>query len=139
MASELESAAGRRGFLAMLLAGLVPAAGSAAPPASRVVFDRDAPNADLTGWKFVAVELTFAPGSPSARHLHPGFVLGYVLEGDFRFQLEGQPEAVYHTGEMFYEPLASHHIVGESAMPGKSARVLAIVFGEKGKPLTVPL
>jgi quercetin dioxygenase-like cupin family protein len=137
MTSELESAAGRRGFLAMLLTGLVPAAG--APPASRVVFDHDAPNADLTGWKFVAVELTFPPGSPSARHLHPGFVLGYVLEGDFRFQLEGQPEAVYHTGEMFYEPLASHHIVGESATPAKSARVLAIVFGDKGKPLTVPL
>ena len=41
-------------------------------------------------------------------HLDPEFVLGYVLEGEFRFQLEGERETMYKPGEVIYEPLGSH-------------------------------
>jgi quercetin dioxygenase-like cupin family protein len=87
-----------------------------------------------------AVELTFAPGTDSAPvHRHEGFVIGYVLEGVFRFQVEGQPEVVLSAGEMFYEPPGSIHLTAGNASSTESAKVLALVFGEAGTPLSLPL
>lgn len=84
------------------------------------------------------VEVTVAAGQHSTAHKHPGFVLGYVLEGRFRFQMAGQPEKVLGVGETFYEQPGGTHLVAESASPGRPARVLAIVIAETGKPIVEP-
>ena len=84
------------------------------------------------------VEVTVAPGQRSTAHKHPGFVLGYVLEGTFRFQMAGQPERVLRVGETFYEPPGGTHLVAESASDRRPARVLAIVIAETGKPIVEP-
>nr|WP_258564175.1 cupin domain-containing protein [Streptomyces himalayensis] len=42
------------------------------------------------------------PGTPPHRHFGPAF--GYVLEGEMRFELEGEPERVIRAGEAFWEP-----------------------------------
>lgn len=84
------------------------------------------------------VEIYCAPGQPSTAHRHPGFVLGYVLEGRFRFQIAGQPERILEAGETFYEPPRTAHLIAESANPKQAARVLAIVIAEPGKPLVEP-
>ncbi|HZS59769.1 MAG TPA: cupin domain-containing protein [Gemmatimonadaceae bacterium] len=84
------------------------------------------------------VEVTCAPGQASTAHKHPGFVLGYVLEGTFRFQMAGQPERILRPGDTFYEPPGGTHVVAESATAGRSARVLAIVIAETGKPIVEP-
>ena len=86
------------------------------------------------------VELYLAPGAPSsAPHRHPGFVLGYVIEGQFRFQIAGQPERTIRAGETFYEPPGAQHLVSASAIADSAARVLAIVIAESGHPITEPL
>lgn len=143
---DFEIAKGRRGFLQASLAALTlllrPLRGAARTPtevARKSLFRQDLPKVNLDGWDFEALEITFPAGVLSNPHFHPGFVIGNVLEGEFRTQLEGQPETVYKAGQMFFEPLASHHIVSGSASQTKPARILAIVFGEKGKQKTVPL
>jgi quercetin dioxygenase-like cupin family protein len=103
------------------------------------LFQQDLPNFRLEGWDFEAVELTFPAGYVSSPHHHSGFVIGYVLEGEFRFQIEGEPEVVYKQGQMFYEPPGAHHLVASSANPMQTTRVLAILFGERGKPKTLDL
>ena len=81
-----------------------------------------------------------APGAPSsAPHRHPGFVLGYVIEGEFRFQIAGEPERTIRAGETFYEPPGAQHLVSASAIADRPARVLAIVIAESGHPITEPL
>jgi quercetin dioxygenase-like cupin family protein len=85
------------------------------------------------------VEIYCAPGERSTAHKHPGFVLGYVLEGEFRFQIAGQPERLLRAGETFYEPPGATHLVAESADAKQPARVLAIVIAESGKPLVEPV
>lgn len=53
--------------------------------------------------KTVVVELL--PGSagfPPHRHSGPSFY--YMLEGELRFELEGEPLRVFRTGEAFWEP-----------------------------------
>ena len=42
------------------------------------------------------------PGTPPHRHVGPAF--GYVLEGEMRFELEGEPTRVLHAGDTFWEP-----------------------------------
>ena len=41
------------------------------------------------------------PGTPPHRHAGPAF--GYVLEGEMRFELEGEPMRVLRAGDTFWE------------------------------------
>jgi quercetin dioxygenase-like cupin family protein len=84
-------------------------------------------------------ELYIAPGKHGAPHKHPGFVLGYVIEGEFRFQISGEPERILRAGDTFYEPPGVTHLLSESASATKPARVLAIVIADSGmKKLSEP-
>ena len=86
------------------------------------------------------VELYLAPGAPSsAPHRHPGFVLGYVIEGEFRFQVAGEPERTLRAGDTFYEAPGAHHLISASASALRPARVLAIVIAGSGQAITEPL
>jgi quercetin dioxygenase-like cupin family protein len=45
------------------------------------------------------------PGDPGAPpHWHPGPDFGYVVEGELRLEIEGQPERIVRAGEAFWEP-----------------------------------
>jgi quercetin dioxygenase-like cupin family protein len=84
-------------------------------------------------------EVYVPAGQPSKPHKHAGFVLGYVLEGELRFQITGQPERILRAGEIFYEPPGVTHLLGESANPDRPARFLAIVIADAdNKSLTWP-
>jgi quercetin dioxygenase-like cupin family protein len=75
----------------------------------------------------------------SPKHVHPGFILGYILDGELRFQLEGEHEKVLSAGDVFYEAPGSIHLLSSSASTIRPARILALAFGEKGKEITKPL
>jgi quercetin dioxygenase-like cupin family protein len=45
-----------------------------------------------------------APGQAAGRHFHPCHVIGCVLSGTIRFQIDKQPETVLVAGEAFHEP-----------------------------------
>ena len=93
----------------------------------------------MKGWAANAIEVTYEPGESSKPHQHAGYVLGYVLEGEVRFQLRGgEPERVYKTGEMFYEPPGSVHQVSGNASKTQRARLLAIITAPSDAPLTKP-
>jgi quercetin dioxygenase-like cupin family protein len=93
----------------------------------------------LNGWQVTVLQLIFPPGFVSARHVHPGFVLGYVIEGEFRLHIEGEPQTLLPAGEVFYEAPGVIHLPSGSASATKQARVLALVFSEKGRELMQPL
>jgi quercetin dioxygenase-like cupin family protein len=53
----------------------------------------------------MTVLVEFPPGDPGTPpHRHSGPAFGYVLEGEMRFELEGESERVVRTGETFWEP-----------------------------------
>jgi quercetin dioxygenase-like cupin family protein len=85
------------------------------------------------GWEAEFVSVTMAPGPGYSPHRHNGFVLGYVIDGAFRFAIDGQPERVLRAGEAFYEPPGALHTVSASADPRRSTRILAIIVAEKEK------
>lgn len=89
--------------------------------------------------KATAVEVTLEPGQASASHRHPGPALGYVLEGEYEWAIDGQPAKVLKAGETFYEPAGCLHRVSRN--PGKvKARVLAwVVHPRDAKDIVLPV
>jgi len=124
--------------IANAVVGWLPPTGARSPFGSRTVGLQDLPAVNLAGWKATLLELSFPGGFIAPSHRHPGFVLGYVLEGKYRFHVEGTPESVLSAGDMFYEPPGCLHLPSGSASAVRSARVLAIAFDEGGKELVTP-
>ena len=102
------------------------------------VFVHDLPNITMDDWQVTVSHVDFAPGRKGSVHHHAGFVLAYVLEGAILNKVSGQPERVYHKGEMFYEPPGSTHLVSDNASATEPARLLAMIFAKKGAKLTLP-
>ena len=77
-----------------------------------------------------------SPGPKTGRHSHPGPVLAYVVEGEFWYLIDGQPEKIYKAGESFQVSNGAIH--SEGASGGKPVKVMAVYVVEKGKPLVQP-
>ena len=114
----------------------------AAANPSRPVATKDAPKVNLDGWQMTATEITIPPGAPPGRkHRHPGFVIGYVLEGQYSFAVNDQPPRVVKAGEMFFESFDAPgevHSASGNASATQPVKFLAIVFTKKGDPITIP-
>jgi quercetin dioxygenase-like cupin family protein len=135
----------RREFIvAAMMAFAAPALGAAQAPAnsSRAVATKDAPAINLEGWQMTATEVTIPAGAPPGRkHRHPGFVIGYVLEGQYSFAVNDQPAKVIKAGEMFFESFDAPgevHSGSSNASATQPVKFLAIVFHKKGDPVTIP-
>jgi quercetin dioxygenase-like cupin family protein len=138
----------RRDFLnglvaAALMAGLasetVHAQENAARPAGRGALRQPLP-APFTGLDAAFAPLTIRPGGPPSRpHTHSGFVLGYVIEGDYLFAINNETPRVVHAGEIFYEPPGATHTTHASAQPDQTVKLLAIVIGPQGAATTHPV
>ena len=106
--------------------------------ANPVVFQHDLPGVNLNGWSVTAVEVNYPPGGSSTAHRHPGITLVYVLEGEIRSKVEDGPEKTYVPGQLFMETPGQLHGVSRNASDTKPAKFLALLFAEKGNPLTTP-
>lgn len=126
--------------LAAVAAHLLTPADAAAAPTSRAIAQKDTPKVNLDGWQMTASEVSYPPGESSGVHHHPGFVVGYVLQGQYRFAVNDQAPRVLSTGEMFFESFDAPgevHAVSGNASTTQPAKILAIVFTKKGDPVTV--
>lgn len=106
---------------------------------TRVVIEHGLPRPDGTQLEATVVEVTYAPGGSSAPHSHPCPVIGYVIEGQLRTQVKGEPEAVYAAGESFYEAPNGAHVVSANASRERPARFLAFFVCDRRTPLSVAL
>ena len=110
-------------------------------PSAKQLAQRDTPKINLDGWQMTASEVSYPPGEESGKHRHPGFVIGYVLEGQYRFAVNDKAPAVLGVGQMFFESFDAPgevHAVSGNASTTAPCRILAIVFTKKGDPVTIP-
>jgi quercetin dioxygenase-like cupin family protein len=134
----------RREFISALTgfaASLLAAHDVSAAPSVRAVAQKDAPKVNLDGWQLTASEVTYPPGESSNSHRHPGFVVGYVLEGQYRFAVNNDAPTVLSAGQMFFESFDAPgevHAVSGNASTTQPAKILALVFTKKGDPVTLP-
>ena len=74
------------------------------------------------------LKVSFGAGGFSLPHRHPGAVFGYVLEGEFEAQLEGQPLQKLKAGDTFYEPTMALHSVSRNPSKTANTRLLAVIL-----------
>jgi quercetin dioxygenase-like cupin family protein len=51
-----------------------------------------------------AKQIDFEPGQITGLHDHPCPVVGYIVNGSVKFQIQGEPLKVLHAGDAFFEP-----------------------------------
>jgi quercetin dioxygenase-like cupin family protein len=126
------------GFAAML--SVIPAwsslllADPASPPRETIApaFREILPN--VPGKSLVGIVVNYPPGGATPAHHHPSsaFVLGYVLSGEIRSQVDGGQVRVYRAGESWKEYPGALHGISENASATEPARLLAIFVTDTG-------
>jgi quercetin dioxygenase-like cupin family protein len=87
--------------------------------------------ANAPGKTMTALIVDYAPGGKSLPHRHgEAFVVGYVLSGAIRSQVNGGEVHVYHAGEHWTEQPGAHHTVSENASDTEPAKLLAIFVAD---------
>jgi quercetin dioxygenase-like cupin family protein len=89
-----------------------------------------------SSYQVIESKVEIAANSHIPRHTHPGAVVGYLLEGDYSVQLEGQPRKTLARGETFLIPAG---VVHEEFAGEHAATIIAVFTVEKGKPLSSPV
>jgi quercetin dioxygenase-like cupin family protein len=138
----------RRTFLGMAAASLLPVGLDAqtaataptgpAPARPGGELARHALTGPFDGYEAVLVEVTASPIASAPRpHRHPGFVVGYVIDGQLRFAIDNQAERLVPAGGTFFEPIGALHSTNGSGA-GAPARFLAFLVVPKGSPVVAP-
>jgi quercetin dioxygenase-like cupin family protein len=100
-------------------------------------FQEAIPN--IPGKSIIAAVVTYPPGgkTPPHRHARSAFIVGYVLSGSIRSQVDGGEAKVFHAGESFSEAPGANHTISENASATEAAKLLAIfVVDTNDKELT---
>ncbi len=93
--------------------------------------------ANVPGKKLTVIRVNYAPGGKSGAHRHAGSVFAYVVSGAIRSENSATgPVKVYKTGESFFEPSGSRHLVSENASAKEPASLLAVFVADDGARLT---
>lgn len=91
----------------------------------------------MAGMEANVVLFEVEPGFETERHIHPGHVFIYVMEGAIVIDAEGADLKTVSAGEAVYE-LPNNPMVGRNASSSEGARFVVFQVGETGKQLMVP-
>jgi quercetin dioxygenase-like cupin family protein len=96
------------------------------------------PLADLPGREVRIGLLDREPGSSSVRHRHPGHhTFGYVVEGTYKFGINGEPSRTLKAGDVFYEPPNAVHTTSRNPSTDKRAKILIFMVADQTNLSTV--
>jgi quercetin dioxygenase-like cupin family protein len=103
---------------------------------ARAAFSHALPSLDGNHLQATIVEVNYGPGESSKPHTHPCPVIGYIVEGTYRTQVKGEPEAVYKAGDSFYEAPNGVHLVSANASQTAPLKFLAYFTCDHQAPLS---
>ena len=104
---------------------------------ARPVLSQALPRLDGDHLKAVLLEVRYGPGEASTPHSHPCALVGYVVQGSLRTQVEGQAEMIYKAGQSFYEAPNGVHLVSANASTTEPAKLLAYLICDRDTPLSI--
>ena len=91
---------------------------------------------DVSGKEAVMGIAEIPPGVAAGRHTHPGFEIGYVLDGVGVLEIEGEQPVTIKAGDSYAIPAGKAH--DAKSVGTVPARVLAVYIVDTGKPLASP-
>ena len=105
--------------------------------AVRVALRRPLPMMKGDRLKVTVLEVAYAPGAASSPHSHPCPVIGYVVSGAVRMQVKGEPEAVYKSGDTFFEAANGVRLISANASSTEPAKFVAYFLCDHETELSV--
>jgi quercetin dioxygenase-like cupin family protein len=120
----------------LLLAASVGFAQTITPPTKEPVKRTPLQKTEYPDGHVIHMQLVeIDPGTPIARHTHPGVETSYVLEGELELAVEGKAAMVLKAGESFAVPASTPH---EGKAGPKQTRILVTYVVDKTKPIASP-
>ena len=83
--------------------------------------------------------LSFPPGAAAPAHRHPGIGVGYVLEGVYESQYEGEELKRLTAGDSIYDLAYAQHLIARNGSTGEPLRFIMTFIVAAGQPTTLPL
>jgi quercetin dioxygenase-like cupin family protein len=108
-------------------------------PSEKVTILQDEMLQNVPGKKALMIEVDYKPGQSSIAHKHDGTTMAYVLSGSIISQVKGQKAITYKTGEFWYEPAGSEHLVSKNASATKPAKLLVFMVLSPDEKVLIPL
>lgn len=117
--------------------GLALGLSSRAPATAETLHPLQPPVPTATGGQaLTAVAVDFPPGDRAHPHRHgEAVVFAYVLSGQVRSRIEGEPARTYRAGQSWVEPPGAHHVLTENTSRTRAARLLVVFAAPAGAPL----
>jgi quercetin dioxygenase-like cupin family protein len=110
-----------------------------AAPSEKVTVLQDQMLKNAPGKKALMIEVDYKPGQSSIAHKHEGTAMAYVLSGSIISQVKGEKAITYKTGEYWYEPAGSEHLVSKNASATKPAKLLVFMVLSPDEKVLIPL
>jgi quercetin dioxygenase-like cupin family protein len=108
-------------------------------PSEKVTVLQDQMLKNAPGKKALMIEVDYKPGQSSIAHKHEGTAMAYVLSGSIISQVKGEKAITYKTGEYWYEPAGSEHLVSKNASATKPAKLLVFMVLSPDEKVLIPL
>lgn len=124
-------------MLQLLAAGLVAAAPGRTAGSDVRILRQEELGGRLEGLEATWLEVSFEPGASSTVHTHPGPVFGFVLEGRFRFGVQGGEERILGPGDTFFETFDAIHQTSANAGDTR-VRLAVVIIAPPGSPMVRP-
>jgi quercetin dioxygenase-like cupin family protein len=83
--------------------------------------------------------ISLPPGASAPVHRHPGIGVGYVLEGIYESQYEGEELARFKSGDPIYDLAQTPHLIARNGSPTLTLRFIMTFIVGKGEPTILPL
>jgi quercetin dioxygenase-like cupin family protein len=85
---------------------------------------------NIPGKSLIGLVVSYPLGgkTPANTHARSAFIVGYVLSGSIRSQVNGGKIQVFHAGERWIEPSGAHHQIGENASTAEPSWLGLIYF-----------
>ena len=122
--------------LAALILGIVVSVNAQQGRASRDILQRA--GASVGGRDVVTAMHVYHGGVSEAQHIHPGDLVGYVVEGMVTLAQDGKAPVTLTAGQTFYENPTDVHRVSANASTTAPAKILVFMVKDKDKPATTP-
>jgi quercetin dioxygenase-like cupin family protein len=83
--------------------------------------------------------ISLPPGAAAPVHTHPGIGVGYVLEGIYESQYEGEKLLRFTAGAAIYDLANTPHLIARNGSTTLPLRFLMTFVVPKGGPTILPL
>lgn len=83
--------------------------------------------------------ITLPPGAAAPVHAHPGIGVGYVLDGIYESQYEGEELASFKAGDAIYDLAHTPHLIARNGSATQPLRFLMTFVVPKGSGTILPM